>query len=209
MDNNEFKLLWPTVLLQRVLPDVEHANASLAEHILQLEKSYSGMTTEYQGMNLFESDHPAVSWLRQCTEKTIRDYLQQSGIRYSVSWTLQGWANINRLGDYHTLHNHPHSYLSGTYYIATPEQQLGANQRRDLNPGAISFFDPRAQANMNAIANDKQMDPEFRVQPQPGLILLWPSFLHHFVHPNLSNEPRISVSFNVVLKWRDEYIPAH
>jgi hypothetical protein len=31
--------------------------------------------------------------------------------------------------------------------------------------------------------------------------------VHHLVHPNLSKANRISVSFNVVLNWRDEYLP--
>ncbi|MGF1610571.1 MAG: putative 2OG-Fe(II) oxygenase [Kiloniellales bacterium] len=44
-------------------------------------------------------------------------------------------------------------------------------------------------------------------RPSPGLLLLWPAFLFHFVHPNLSREPRISISFNVVLKWSDDYLP--
>jgi hypothetical protein len=38
-------------------------------------------------------------------------------------------------------------------------------------------------------------------------LLLWPGFLHHLVHVNLDREARISVSFNVVLRWRDEYLP--
>lgn len=209
MSSNDFHSLWPTLLLKRVLPSAEHANTALNNYILQLEKSHSDLTTNYQDQNLFESDHPALSWLQQSAAVTIKDYLAQAGVNYTVDWSLQGWANINRRGDYHNLHNHPHSYLSGTYYIAMPEQHVSSDQRNDLNPGAISFFDPRAQANMNAIASDGQVDPEFRVQPEPGLMLLWPSFLHHFVHPNLSNEPRISVSFNVILKWRDDYVPSH
>jgi hypothetical protein len=40
-----------------------------------------------------------------------------------------------------------------------------------------------------------------------GEILLWPAFLTHFVRPNLSETPRISISFNVVLKWKDDYLP--
>ena len=40
-----------------------------------------------------------------------------------------------------------------------------------------------------------------------GDILIWPAFLHHMVHVNLSDTPRISVSFNIVLRWRDSYLP--
>ncbi len=40
-----------------------------------------------------------------------------------------------------------------------------------------------------------------------GEILMWPAFLLHFVHPTLSDDPRVSVSFNLVLKWSDTYLP--
>ena len=86
-------------------------------------------------------------------------------------------------------------------------QKYNTGVRSDLNPGAISFYDPRPQANMGAIKGDGQIDPEYRVQPVPGLMLLWPSFLHHLVHPNLSDELRISVSFNVMLNRKDSYLP--
>lgn len=145
-------------------------------------------------------------WLKNCINKSIVDYLKHNGLGYSVNWGIQAWPNINRRGDYHNIHNHPHSYLSGTYYVALPSQ-YDQTQRSDTNPGAISFYDPRAQANMLAIRGDAQVDAEHRVMPTPGTLLLWPSFLHHFVHPNLSDELRVSVSYNVVLKWRDEYLP--
>ena len=114
---------------------------------------------------------------------------------------------VNMKGDYHNLHNHPHSWLSGTYYISVPDQSDADIFRSDLNPGAISFFDPRPQANMNAIRNDGQVDPEHRLLPSAGDLYLWPAFLHHLVHPNMADLPRISISFNVVLKWKNDYIP--
>ena len=78
---------------------------------------------------------------------------------------------------------------------------------RDLRPGCITFYDPRGAVNMTAIKRDPYIEAEFTLAPRPGLILLWPAFLHHFVHPNLSEEPRVSISYNVVLKWSDDYLP--
>ena len=43
--------------------------------------------------------------------------------------------------------------------------------------------------------------------PEPGLLMMWPAFLSHFIHPNLSKDTRVSVSFNIVLKWQDHYVP--
>ena len=207
-DNQGFLQLWPTTLVQRMLPGHEGANVALAEYIDRLEAANNDLTTDYLADNFMAHEHPAVQWLKQCANKTVVDYLQRQGLDYAINWSLQGWANVNRFGDYHDLHNHPHCYLSGTYYVAIPDDDAQAGSRNDLSPGAISFYDPRPQANMNAIKGDGQVSPQHSIQPQPGMILLWPAFLHHLVHPNLSRQKRVSISFNVVLKWSDDYLPA-
>lgn len=207
-DAEGFLSLWPTQMLQRRIPGHEVPNAHLRALVLATESSREQMTTDYLRENLFAMDHPALQWLRQCVNKTVGDYLERLGIAYPVNWTLQGWANVNRFGDYHDLHNHPHSYLSGTYYVAVPEQDRSIGRRDDLAPGAISFYDPRPQANMLAIRDDGEVRAAHLVMPAEGTILLWPAFLHHLVHPNHAQEPRVSISFNVVLKWSEAYLPA-
>lgn len=206
-DSNDVVALWPTHLMQRSLPDAEKANPVLAAYIEKIDSQSPDITTQYRQADLLQAEHPAIKWLAQCINKTVVDYLAALGQTYQSSWTLQGWPNINRFGDYHDLHNHPHSYLSGTYYVQVPEDSEPMPGRSDRRPGAISFYDPRPQANMTAIRDDPQIEAEHTVMPVPGMILLWPSFLHHFVHPNLSRNSRISVSFNVVLNWSDSYLP--
>jgi len=215
-DEDGFTELWPTIFLRRKLENTKAANEALLDLILEAESGRSDMTVDYSAENLFSGSAPAIGWLKQCVNKTIADYFKKLGVEYDIEWSMQGWANINRCGDYHNLHNHPHSYLSGTYYVQVPRsnndkqadsQRTTGAGRSDLNPGAISFFDPRPQANMTAIGGDGQIDPELRIQPEPGLILLWPSFLHHLVHPNLSDDLRVSVSFNVLLKNPLAYLP--
>jgi uncharacterized protein (TIGR02466 family) len=203
-----FISLWPTTLLQRRLPGAEAANRALVELILDLDARNTQLTTDYLKQNFITMEHPAVHWLHECVNKTAVDYLARQGMDYDVRWQIQAWVNINRYGDYHDLHNHPHSYLSGTYYVQVPEQEIREDNRNDITPGAISFYDPRPQANMNAIRGDAQISAEHSILPVAGAILMWPSFLHHFVHPNLSRQPRISVSFNLLLQWSDAYLPA-
>jgi uncharacterized protein (TIGR02466 family) len=213
-DENGFLALWPTQFLQRQLPNAETANDVLAQIIVEQESAYGAnaaagdLSSDYLSQDFLSIDHPVIAWLKACINKSIGDYLHQQGMEYTINWGLQAWPNINRRGDYHNLHNHPHSYLSGTYYVSMPAaDEFDSTARSDLNPGSISFFDPRAQANMLAIKGDGQVDAEYRVYPKAGMLLLWPAFLHHLVHPNLSDDLRISISFNVVLKWRDDYIP--
>lgn len=205
--SGEFRRLWPTVLLERVIPGHEQANEVLGAYVEELDSRSLDMTTDYLGGNLLTHEHPAVAWLRECINKTVTDYFHELDMDYGINWALQGWANVNRLGDYHDLHNHPHSYLSGTYYVRVPATPPSVGRRRDLRPGCITFYDPRGAVNMNAIKRDPYVEMEHTVEPAAGMILLWPAFLHHFVHPNLSNDPRISISFNVVLNWSNDYLP--
>ncbi|MEC9367417.1 MAG: TIGR02466 family protein [Pseudomonadota bacterium] len=189
------------------LPGAEAANPLLVQLIGDLDAGAADMTTNYLSGNFLAHEHPAVGWLKDCFNRAVFDYAGQAGIKYELDWHLQAWPNVNRFGDYHNLHNHPHSWLSGTYYVQVPKPDASLPGRSDRTPGAISFFDPRAQANMLAIKDDPQVEAEHRIMPEPGLLLLWPAFVHHLVHPNLSQESRISVSFNVVLRWRDSYLP--
>ncbi len=99
------------------------------------------------------------------------------------------WINILPEGGTHSGHIHPHSVISGTTYVAMPE---GAS--------AIKFEDPRLPMMMAAPARLKDAREELRtfayVAPAVGDVLLWESFIRHEVPMNMSEEDRISVSFN-------------
>ena len=199
--------LWPTKLVRRTLPGFEEPTQALIKLIRDMERVNKNLTTDYLAPDFFNLDDPAVGWLREHINLTVVDYLRAIGIDYDVKWTIQGWPNVNRLGDYHDAHNHPGSYLSGTYYLKVPMVKEPMRNRADLRPSHITFYDPRPGVNMTAIAKDPYVDPEFTVLPEPGLLMMWPAFLNHFIHPNLSKDTRVSVSFNIVLRWQDHYRP--
>ena len=99
------------------------------------------------------------------------------------------WINILPEGGIHTSHIHPHSVISGTTYVAMP---IGAS--------AIKFEDPRSAMMMAAPTRKADARKELRnfiyVEPDVGDVLLWESWLRHEVPMNMSDEDRISVSFN-------------
>ena len=199
--------LWPTKILHRRSADSEVFNKELIKLVRELGRTNKNLTTDYLEPDLFNMDHEAINWLRGEVNETVIEYLRAIGIDYPVNWTITGWPNINRFGDYHDPHNHPWSYLSGTYYLKMPTTRETLQSRSDVRPNQITFYDPRQGSNMGAIKNDPYIDPEYTVVPEPGLMLLWPAFINHFVHPNLSKETRISISFNIILKWSDHYLP--
>ena len=99
------------------------------------------------------------------------------------------WINILPEGGSHASHIHPHSVISGTTYIAMPD---GAS--------ALKLEDPRSAMMMAAPARKKDAREEMRsfiyATPKVGDVLLWESWLRHEVPMNMSEDDRISVSFN-------------
>ena len=103
------------------------------------------------------------------------------------------WVNILKPGAAHSGHIHPHSVLSGTVYVATPP---GAS--------ALKLEDPRLPLMMAAPPRKSGAAENARsfvyLQPEPGTVLMWESWLRHEVPTNAAKKERISVSFNYA--WR-------
>jgi len=99
------------------------------------------------------------------------------------------WINVMNKGAIHAPHIHPHSVISGTYYVSVPPKS-----------GAIRFEDPRLAMMMAAPPKRENAKAENRlfvdIQPKAGLLLLWESFLRHGVEASNARGERISVSFN-------------
>ncbi len=102
------------------------------------------------------------------------------------------WINVLEPGGFHAGHVHPHSVISGTYYVCVPD---GAS--------ALKLEDPRHPLMMAAPLRKKNASAANRtfqyIAPVAGSVLLWESWLRHEVPLNQSDEPRISISFNYAL----------
>jgi uncharacterized protein (TIGR02466 family) len=99
------------------------------------------------------------------------------------------WVNILKPGAAHSGHIHPHSVISGTAYVLTPK---GAS--------ALKLEDPRLPLMMAAPPRDQEAPEAVRpfvyLQPEPGTVYLWESWLRHEVPANRAKTERISISFN-------------
>ncbi len=193
-----FNGLWPTLLVRRRLPGFEQPNEGLAAHILGEEAREHDYTARYQEQNFFSVAKPPVRWLESQINQTVQSFLQQVGVKRVPAWSLFSWYNVNRFGDHHAPHTHPKSYLSGTYYVRVPPAPASVDEP-GARPACISFYDPRSAANMAAGSIGPDARPAHTVLPSAGTLLMWPSPVQHYVHPNLSEELRISISFNVIV----------
>ncbi len=101
------------------------------------------------------------------------------------------WININPLSSFNRPHVHPKSIFSGTYYVKCDEQVGGGIVF--LHP-AINFqyhISPDIVTDWNDFTSGT-----WRIQPKPGDLIIFPSFLNHYVEPNLLDTDRITIAFN-------------
>jgi uncharacterized protein (TIGR02466 family) len=119
-------------------------------------------------------------------------------------WELRGlnlemtacWMNIMRKHTYHTLHLHPHSVISGVYYVSTPRGSV-----------SLRLEDPRMTCYMSSPirrGRNKEHSLYYEITPTPGTFVLFESWLRHEVPPNQSTHRRVSLSFNYSLEVKED-----
>ena len=102
------------------------------------------------------------------------------------------WANINPKEGMNAPHIHPNSLFSGVYYVKSNPQA-----------GRLKIYDPRPGVQFN-MPSRKEGDPgrdlwrDANIEPIPGRIIMFPGWLWHAVEENISDDIRISVSFNFI-----------
>ena len=167
-----------------VCEDDEAGQAWSAAH------KYDGYTS-YASLNDLSWRMPAFAELERALDKEVSAFARaldfDLGRRKLKLNAL--WINILEPGGAHTGHIHPHSVISGTFYVVTPD---GAS--------SLKFEDPRLAMMMAAPMRKEKARLENKpfvfVAPKAGDILMWESWLRHEVTPNEASSPRISVSFN-------------
>jgi uncharacterized protein (TIGR02466 family) len=144
------------------------------------EHHYPGYTS-YASLNDLPKRDPAFAELAKALTKHAAGFARE--LRWDVKPKLDSlWVNALRTGGHHSGHIHPHSILSGTFYVEVPK-----------GSGPIRFEDPRLPLMMAA---PPRSDTFVTVEPRPGLLLLWESWLRHEVLHGSGNAERLSISFN-------------
>jgi uncharacterized protein (TIGR02466 family) len=193
-------LAFATPILRLTLPGAEFLNKGLRKLVLDLEKKSPGRKISNAGGfqsegNLFALPQPELKILAQAIElgwrSLCRSLAPQSPELEKSRLDLNGWANVNRDGHYNRAHSHGGVHWSGVYYVAA-----GNPDGAIANNGVLELIDPRHLS--GAVS-----PPGFRaghslvVTPEPGLLVLFPGWLEHWVTPYRGTGERISIAFNL------------
>ena len=191
-------LFFSTPIWTSKIDDYEKINKEMFNYIIELQKKdpQGIVKSNFKGWHSkdFDIKQEQPKSFIAAIKKNINIALNDMG------WDLNKqsvkiksvWAIINTKEAWNQKHHHSNSDLSAAYYVSAHD-----------NCGDIVFYDPRpapvhnhpvskSPNNLNATVNS--------VKPEPGMLVLFPSYLEHSVNPNLSDKKRIVISFNLSME---------
>ncbi|HWY66071.1 MAG TPA: putative 2OG-Fe(II) oxygenase, partial [Rhizomicrobium sp.] len=182
--------------------DMASFNAELGAYLARLhpqtdaylDQSLRG-GTQTEGM-LFGVGHALVEKLRIRIEEAISAYMAELPTdeqhpflaRRAKTFGYAGaWSSLLRDQGFHVNHLHPEGWISSCYYVTVPEETRDADSRN----GWIKFGEPSLEVDMK--------NPIRRaVQPIPGRLVLFPSYMWHGTVPLRAPSARTTIAFDVV-----------
>lgn len=146
--------------------------------------------------DLFGKGHAIVEQLRARIDQAVAAYItrmkadeahpflsrKSDSVAYAASWS-------SRLHDcgFHTNHFHSKGWISSVYYVGVPDAVADENEKQ----GWLKFGEPYFDAGLkNPIRRT--------VQPKPGTLVLFPSYMWHGTVPFRSGQSRTTIAFDVI-----------
>jgi uncharacterized protein (TIGR02466 family) len=195
---HKLSLLFPSPLLMFRITGATELNPMLIAEIAAIRARSPGIQRSNQNGwhsedDFFTRTEAGCGELRVAILKAVRQATLEIAPSFdfkSMVTQAQGWINVSGKGAFNAPHDHPGWAWSGTYYVAVPSHQ-------SAHSGDIEFLDPRLNVRATTVDGADCFATKATVHPQPGMLLLFPSYLRHWVYPNEQESDRISIAFNV------------
>ena len=168
-------------VLQTIYSQKEHLKGMLKPSLKIPQSNIGGWLSK---RNFHNWNEPGIKQLFNSFKDPITDYINYMHTIHNMAtnnnyeWSHYSWVNFLPQYAYNAPHTHPGSQISGCYYFSTPLP----NQEHPFS-GRIDFIEDKVETGL---------------QPEKGTLLLFPSNLLHWVHPNYNAEDRISLSLNIM-----------
>lgn len=154
-------------------------------------RHYPGGYTSYATMAQLHRTSSTFAGLEEKITRHVRRFARRLDLdlRGHRVFMSDCWVNLMPPNAAHSLHLHPLSFISGTYYVRTPPGCSG-----------LKFEDPRLDRYMAAPPRRADARPGNRTYvtypAEAGNVILFESWLRHEVAANPTTGERISISFN-------------
>lgn len=118
-----------------------------------------------------------------------------------IGWSVKEmWVNVLQTGGRQAMHNHANSFVSGVVYLTPSHPDAQTVFIKSPGGSDFAFRNDHAGTTASPYSADKWVSPA----PQPGDLVLFPSYLMHAVPPN-PGERRITMAFNAIPSRLDSW----
>jgi hypothetical protein len=118
-----------------------------------------------------------------------------------LGWSLKEmWVNVLDAGGRQAMHNHANSFISGVAYLTRTHPEARTVFMK--SPGGTDFSFKNDHSGV--VTGPYNADKWISMPPEPGDIVLFPSYLMHAV-PTNPGERRITLAFNAIPSSLDSW----
>jgi uncharacterized protein (TIGR02466 family) len=111
-----------------------------------------------------------------------------------MGWSIKEmWVNVLETGGHQAMHNHANSFISGVVYLTPTHASAQTVFMKSPGGTDFAFKNENARTTPGPYNSDKWVSPA----PEPGDMMLFPSYMMHAVPPN-RGERRISLALNAI-----------
>lgn len=214
-NENKFKpnYFFSTPILKKHLKLDGQFNSRLADYLLKLESEdsdykyglarNSNVSGWRSGEDLLFEELNEFSQLAAKVSAVVNGVMASAGDENDTERPknlvrMYAWANVNRRGAYNVAHTHPGHHWAAVYYVRVSDSDAD----KPLS-GVLEFSDPRSAAGLLPVDNF-DFGERIRVVPEEGVLVLFPGWLTHFVHPYEGDGERLSIAFNIRLEKKQQ-----
>jgi uncharacterized protein (TIGR02466 family) len=195
--------LWPTMFYTFDWPEHKQYAQALKQVCQSLEQCNHVSNIAPNAKRLYESGFdfvqqpdPAVQawggWVKDCMFKTshhANKTLWPAGLNVQIE-LHESWCHITRDGGYHDVHAHPNSSWSSIYYLDCGD--MDASSKNGLN----RFYNANNTMYIDAGSSYMSQNNSIDIIPEPGMLIVFPSWVQHSALPYRGKKDRYILSAN-------------
>ena len=170
---------------------------------LNLEESEEIKSIIEEGLRTNKGNKTTInSYIFETKLKKIKEFCEQHIKKYVEIiivpkhklefYITESWLNVTKPGEFHHLHHHPNSIISGVFYVNTVEHDI------------IYFTDPnykiKGRLDFGQKFHTLWNSVQWWLPVENNQLILFPSWLEHEVKRVLGDKDRISISFNTFVR---------
>jgi len=199
-DHHKIKEKYLDIIYDHNLKFSDKNSKNLDPHQNNYTSNTNGKTSFYTGSLLKRSEF---SEIKNYINSIVTEFLiQKEGIdHFELRW-LDFWYTIYDKNTRVEEHFHPNSIVSGVFYLKCPKKC-----------GDIIFIDNNYSFK-NFCVNVSPLKTytyprTFKITPEEGMIVLFPSWLMHKTEDNEDDEDKVMLAFNLQPTFKDSFSSEH